>query len=694
MKANETNVLSLIGGLDKVFIIPPFQRNYEWGYEQCTELFNDIIKAYNIKRNHYLGNIVYFVGENNGASYNEFILIDGQQRVTSILLLLCALRDSADNDSLFNSINKRYLVNDTGDNRYRIRLKQTAYDSECFTEIIDRNFRSMSSNNISRNYLHFKKLINSSMISPKDIYETITKLEVVDVNLQIENDLAAIQTIFEKINSTGKQLTPADLIRNYLLLANNSCEQEELYHSYWVKIENRIKNENISRFARDYLILNIFEDVQDKNIYKMFKEYFDKSNIAHKDILNDLYKYSEYYEWLKFENCPIEKIRKVIKLLNYVKSDDVYPLYLYLFEKKYDDDKYELYKILNLISDFMLRYRIVSPSGGGGALRAVVHQLLEKLNSGIILDDYESIYYELSNSNTPAGRFPNDIEFKNSLMDSVNTTYAKLVLVKIEEFEKNNELVDLSKITIEHIMPQTLTDWWVNNFGSKEAAEIIYEKYLNCIGNLAPISKSYNSKNSNKSWLEKRENLKDVQFIITSETYKFEQWDETNIKIRNDNISDRACKAITSPLDRTRKYQTKNSTNSFESGLYPISDLTTPMSGTKLEYLIYADTNYQVTKWKNLLNLICLIGFNYDNKKFEELVAENKIHKATSKTNYPLKDPIISVNKKLLIDAKKIGNSIYYSEGTISSQRARFYSKKIMDIFGLTDKIQIYVTEK
>jgi len=694
MKANETNVLSLIGGLDKVFIIPPFQRNYEWGYEQCSELFNDIIKAYTIKRNHYLGNIVYFVGENNGASYNEFILIDGQQRVTSILLLLCALRDSEDNDSLFNSINKRYLVNDTGDNRYRIRLKQTAYDSECFTEIIDRNFRSMSSNNISRNYFHFKKLINSCTISPKDIYETITKLEVVDVNLQIENDLAAIQTIFEKINSTGKQLTPADLIRNYLLLANNSFEQEQLYHKYWVKIEKRIKNENISRFARDYLILNIFEDVQEKNIYKMFKEYFENANIKHKVILNDLYKYSEYYEWLKFENCPFEKINKVIKILNYVKSDDVYPLYLYLFEKKFVDNKTELLNILNLISDFMIRYRIVSPSGGGGALRAVVHQLLEKLNSGIILDDYDSIYYELSNSNTPAGRFPNDTEFKNSLMDSVNTTYAKLVLVKIEEFEKNNELVDLSKITIEHIMPQTLTDWWVNNFGSKELAESIYEKYLNCIGNLAPISKSYNSKNSNKSWQEKRENLKDVQFVITSETYKFEQWDEKNIKKRNNNISNRACKAITSPLDRTRKYQTKNSTNNFESGLYPISDLTTPMSGTKLEYLIFEDQNFQVTKWKNLLNLVCLIGYNYDNKQFEKLVIENIIHKATSKTNYPLKDPIISKNKKLLIDAKKIGDSIFYSEGTISSQRARVYSKQIMDFFGLTDKIQIYVKEK
>lgn len=694
MRATETNVLSFIGGLDKVFIIPPFQRNYEWTYEQCEELFNDIITAHKNKKNHYLGNIVYYVGKNNGASYSEFILVDGQQRVTSILLLLCALRDAIGDQSVFDSVNKRYLINDTNENRFRIRLKQTSYDAKSFIAIIDKTPIEKDDNNVSKNYFYFKKLISNSNIDPKEIYETIPKLEVVDVNLQIEDDLGAIQTVFEKINSTGKRLTPADLIRNYLLLANTSAEQERLYEDYWVKIEQKIKNDNISRFARDYLILNVFEDVPENKIYKMFKAHFDAAEALHIDILRDMYKYSEYYKWLKFENCPNDKINKTIKLLNFVKSDDVYPLYLYLFDTHYEEDKTKLLKILVLLSDFMLRYRVVSPSGGGGALRSVVQQLLEGLNLGVVENSYQGIYYELSNSSAPSGRFPDDKEFIQSLINAVNTNYAKAVLLKIEEYERHNVLVPLSDVTIEHIMPQTLSDWWINNFGGAEKAEEVHAEYLNCIGNLTPISQSYNSKISNKPWDVKRSHLADVQFVITSEVSSNLEWKEENIQTRNVDVAERACKSITPPLQRERKYQTKNTTGEFEAGVYAISDISTPMSGTALEYLIYDNQNIEITTWKDFLCKVCEIAYSIDHNLFEDIVVENKIHKATSKNNFPYKDPIITEIKNLLIEAKPIGDTCYFSEGNISSDRARVYAKQLMDIYGATDRVQISVRER
>lgn len=168
---------------------------------------------------------------------------------------MCALRDTFNNKDEIKRINNRYLINDTGDFRFRVRLKQTAYDSQSFISIIDNSPIENDSNNVTKNYMHFTELINKSDVSVNDIYETIPKLEIVDVNLQISDDLGAVQTIFEKINSTGKRLTPADLIRNYLLLANTSAEQERLYQDYWVKIEQVVKNDNISRFARDYLII-------------------------------------------------------------------------------------------------------------------------------------------------------------------------------------------------------------------------------------------------------------------------------------------------------------------------------------------------------------------------------------------------------------------------------------------------------
>lgn len=432
----------------------------------------------------------------------------------------------------------------------------------------------------------------------------------------------------------------------------------------------------------------------ESKIYKIFKEHFDTAESLRVDILRDMYKYSEYYKWLKFENCPNDKINKTIKLLNFVKSDDVYPLYLYLFNTHYEEDKIELLKIFTLLSDFMLRYRVVSPSGGGGALRSVVQQILEGLNLGVVENSYQGIYYELSNSSAPSGRFPDDSEFMQSLMNAVNMNYAKAVLLKIEENERHNVPVPLADVTVEHIMPQTLSDWWIKNFEGEENAEEVHSEYLNCIGNLTPISQSYNLKISNKSWDFKRSRLADVQFVITSEVAQNLEWKEQNIQKRNSDVAKRACISITAPLQRERKYQTKNTTGEFEAGVYPISDIGTPMAGTVLEYLIYDNQNIEITTWKDFLCKVCEIAYSIDANLFEDIVVENKIHKATSKNNFPYKDPIITEIKNLLIEAKPIGNTSYFSEGNISSDRARVYAKQLMDIYGATDRVQISVRKR
>lgn len=504
--------------------------------------------------------------------------------------------------------------------------------------------------------------------------------------------LETVQTVFEKINSTGKKLTPADLIRNYLLLANSSKEQEKLYKQYWVKIEQTVKNENISRFARDYLVMNTFDDVPEDSIYKNFKEHF--SDFNHLDILSELSSLSKYFAWLIFENSPNSEINHIISYLNLLKTDDVYPLYLYLFYKLYDTNIKELKSILELLSDFMLRYRIVSPSGGGGALRAVIHQLLEKLNSEEIQITYDNILFELSNSNTIAGRYPDDREFKEALMcsNNLNYRYARVVLLKIEEFEKKNIKVSQKDVTIEHLMPQKLSEWWINYLGGKESAEIIYDKYINCIGNLTPMSTEYNSKNSNKPWDKKLNQIKDVQFVITSEIYNSKEWKEENIIKRNEDIAARACRATISPIQRTRQYQTKGASEEFIEGLYPISDITTPMSGTHIVAIIYGNTVTSVSSWNEFLKTICEIVYNLDDSIMKKIIRDNCIHKATSTKNYPDKDPIITNKQSLLQVPKEVAmDSGIYIEGCISSNRARFYAKQILDIYGLTEEFQIQV---
>ena len=691
MKATETNVINFVSGYDKVFLIPPFQRNYDWSNVQCEELFNDIVNAYRENSTHYIGNIIYYMSENSGASYHEFVLIDGQQRVTTILLLLCALRDLSDDQSFIDAINHRYLINHTSDLRFRVRLKQTAYDTDSFTAIIDKQPLIAKDNNVVRNYNLFKNLIQASGIACKDIYETLSRLEMVDINLQINNDLNKIQTVFEKINSTGKRLTPADLIRNYLLLSNSFAEQESLYNNYWVKIEREVGNDNISKFARDYLIMQIYEDFAEENTYKRFKDHFNETNISHIDILKEMYVYSEYYSWLIFQNCPNSKINKSIKFLKLLKTDDARPLYVYIMSKLYGKDDVPLCKIMDLLVDFFLRYRMVAPSGGGGSLRSVIYQLLEKLNAEEIKLDYDSILFELSNSVTPSGRFPEDDEFKAALMEDVNINYARVALVKLEEFERSNISVDINEITVEHLMPQTRTAWWISALGGEEEADRIYDKYLNCIGNLGPISPSYNSKNSNKPWSEKVKNLRDVQFVVTSEVACLTKWDETEIEKRNDALSDRICTAITSPLTRTRKFSAKG-VNNGQSGIYPISDLSNSLAGSDVCSLIYKGDILELDTWRSVLVEMSKILIKNDSSKFNKLVEENAIHKSTSTRNHPYKDPIFTTIKEKLVAPQLIENTQYYVEGCLSSHRVRVYAKQLAEYFNDLEAFNIEIT--
>ncbi len=682
MKATETTILNFIGGFDKAFIIPPFQRNYEWGKEQCLELFCDIEKTCQLGRPHYLGNVIYYYGENSGASYTELVLIDGQQRVTSILLLLCALRDLIDDENVKKSINKRYLLNDTSDDRFRIRLKQTAYDSNGFNQIIYGEEPDNKNGNVALNYNYFTELIKGSNIDPKLIYESIVKVEVVEVNLQISNELDAVQTVFEKINSTGKPLSASDLIRNLLLTATSTKDQERLYNAYWIEIEKLLKNENISRFSRDYLIIKQFEDVPEKNIYKKFKEFFHEGSATNEDILKEMRKLSKRYAWLKFENCPDEYINRRIKMLNILKSEDLYPLYLLLIDSMYDDARVELKKIFNLLTDYMLRFRIVAPSGGGGDLRSIVQELIENISSGTVEYSYEAILYELSNSPSPNNRFPLDNEFKKQLMDSVNPAYAKVLLMKIDEHETKNIPVEINKITIEHLMPQTFTSWWKGNFGGEDKAREIQEKYLNCIGNLSIVSQSYNSSFKNYPWDKKKESLRDVQFVITSEiAQKYFNWKEENIQHRNINISERAVSALISPLKRERAYRSRDKSDSYTPGVYPLSDQSIPMNGSTITAVIYNNITYECNRWKDLLAVLVGILIDKQVEHLKEIVNKNLIHKATSKKNYPDKDPVISFNPEHLIEAVRVKNSNFYCEGCISNIRARVYAKQILDCF-------------
>ena len=673
------NIMEFLRDSEKVFIIPPFQRNYEWEETQCEELFEDIkLIAGEENKTHYLGNIVHYINKDTVADGTQYILIDGQQRITTILILLCALRNCDKENVVQNSIYEKYLINGIEGNDFKTKLKQTLYDQDAFSALV-LNENSNTDNRVFKNYEYFKKLIEKeqSKISLKNLVDALKRIEIAEIDLEVKNDLETVQRIFEKINSTGKPLTMGDLIRNFLLLSKDLTEQEDLYKNYWLKIENNILSKNVSVFAKDYLVMKIFEDVKDSEVYKKFKQVFGEDSNTKEKILKDMTKYSEYYSWilepntlLSTQNRKKEVIKKLIEEVNYIGAIDFRALLMLLLEKMYDEKNIiELEKILKLLRDFLLRYRIVKVSRGGGGLTGVVTDLIKKISTNEIECNYENIYFELSNNKNSSGKFPRDDEFKQALQESVDEAYAKLVLSIIEENEKPNDIpIDVSKITIEHIMPKKLDSYWKKDLGNDAVS--IHEKFLKSIGNQVPLSKKWNSSLSNKVFIEKRKKYIEQQFSITREIADFEKWDEEELIKRNMDISERACNYIISPLKRDYD----------DNEVITFGDKIEDIKNKKIQEIKYNDKEYSVKNWKDLSHKISEILYENIKDKFETISA-------------PKKRLIVSVNdKEKLKNAKQIKNSKFYCETEIKLSIDNFkYAGIIAKHFNQEDKFKIIV---
>lgn len=335
MKADNLSFLEFIGAGKRTFYIPVYQRNYDWKDMQCITLFRDIenIALDEKRNNHFLGTIVYVEGDST-ANFRQFIVIDGQQRLTSIMILLKAILDSTKNEELKQEIKECYLINRFSPEQLRIKLKPMKSDSFNFQKLINGHIDEMEESQISRNYKLFLELIEQSNLTPEEIYQGIQKLEIVYIQLTKEKENP--QLIFESLNSTGLDLTQADLIRNYLLMGQEYAQQENLYKEYWVKLEKMLPDVMISDFIRDYLTLKTGIIPNKDRVYNSFKNYYQKlSNYDAEGFLDELTTYGKYYSWFKYCNSPDDEVNGRLSQLQKLKSTTVYPFLLNIFEDYY-----------------------------------------------------------------------------------------------------------------------------------------------------------------------------------------------------------------------------------------------------------------------------------------------------------------------------------------------------------------------
>ncbi|MGL2372743.1 GmrSD restriction endonuclease domain-containing protein [Helicobacter pylori] len=567
MKADAIKLLDFIGkSQEKQLVIPIYQRVYSWEKEQCKQLWDDIIKTGgNDQMNgHFIGSIVFVQDGIYTTNYNELLIIDGQQRLTTITLLFIALRDHlSDKDEFLEKfsrqkIQNRYLINsdEKGDKKFKLILSEP--DRDTLLSLIDEDRRKPSepSLKIMENFKLFEEWIRKNTDKLETIFKGLEKLMVVEISLERGKDNP--QLIFESMNSTGKDLTQTDLIRNYILMGLEPKKQKIFYKKYWRAMEEDFEqNETLfNQFFRHYLTIKTREIPNINKVYEAFKRYQQERGIETEVLLQDLQKYCGFFCRIVFKKEADKDLNKALSFLVDLEMDVIYPLLLELYSDYSDGvlSKADFIPIIALVESYICR-RAVCGLGTNG-----LNKVFPSFTKHIQKDEYFKSLKAHFGYLTEKQRFPNNDEFKNLFItiDFYHFLKKEYFFERLENFD-TKEPVNTKECTTEHIMPQTLTKEWKRDLG--ENFQEIHEKYLHTIGNLTLTG--YNKEYSNNSFQEKRDmekGFKQSPLRLNQSLKDLESFGEKEIEKRANDLADWALKIWTYPkldAETLEKYKQK-----------------------------------------------------------------------------------------------------------------------------------------
>lgn len=513
MKAEDTLVTNLLEGA-KQFIVPIFQRDYSWGTKHCQQLWKDVIRVGSDPKvkGHFLGSVVYVAAEDNTATITRWLLIDGQQRMTTLTLLLVALRDqmkqvqgngdSGDEVSTPEELDDYYLRNrhGKGDRRHKLHLRRADHDT--LIALLDgKDIPDAASERVKENFLFLRDLVAQADV--QTVYAGIKKLVVVDVSLT--RGLDDPQMIFESLNSTGVDLTQADLIRNFVLMRLDESSQTQLYEEHWQPIEQafgRRYRTEFDKFVKDFLTLQMRPGTPLKaaDIYHEFRSYF--SRIVEKrgvdGILSDLRRFGTYYTAFSLgqEKQPaLKEAFARLRSLVEVASPVVLTLYDY-HERAKTLSAGEFVEAIELLESFVFRRSVCDMQTR--SLGQIFASLAYRITENQPLLSLKVALYRQGKKR----RFPTDAEFREALetRDVYDMRTCFYLLDRLENFSK--ERIDTSNFSIEHVMPQNedLRPEWRTMLGSDW--KTVQETWLHRLGNLTLTG--YNSTYSDKPFSDKK----------------------------------------------------------------------------------------------------------------------------------------------------------------------------------------------
>lgn len=614
MKGEAQPLIKFFDGSDKRFIIPLYQRNYDWKIENCQQLFNDLLKLHKTKRkSHFFGSIVSSI---ENGSEDRFI-IDGQQRITTVSLILIALVNAykaneieASDQKITEKIFKRYLVDEYQEDERKVKLKPIKKDMQAFDALLYKSKDSyVKESNVTRNYDFFYEEILKSHLSVDEIFETVKRLEVINIKLEDDDDA---QLIFESLNSTGLDLSEADKIRNYLLMSLSPAQQDDLYSRFWNPIEEKTDYEPTS-FVRDYLTMKQGKIGRIDKIYFIFKDYAESSSMDRAALMEDMYHYAQIYHQINNAETAVEKLDRKLRQLRTLDSTIMYPFFMAFFDyaEKYGMSVDERYKVLDIVEAYFARRIICNlPSNALNKVFATLHKdvmnLMEKNTTPQGALYYIDVLTYMLLNKARSSVFPRDDEVRTEF--AVRQVYKipapnRLFILERLENQDNKERHEVVKqlsnkeITIEHIMPQTLSEKWKTSLG--ENWETIHQQYLHTMANLTLTG--YNSQYSNLTFVEKRDmekGFKDSAFRLNNYVKDCEKWTEDELLERQQLLLNVFMKLW--PMPSTSFEPARRDAESVS-----MDEEDFEFTGKKLQAYIYKGVRYTVNTWKEMLIQVC-----------------------------------------------------------------------------------------
>ena len=549
MKATEANLLEFIKKSNQ-FSIPIYQRIYSWTENECERLWDDIMTtgSRNVP-SHFIGSIMYIEkGLYHVSNSEPLLVIDGQQRLTTVSLLLEALARKIGDNEIIDGFSKRkikeyYLTNylEKGDRKYKLLLSQN--DRDTYISIIEqKEYPKEYSLRIKSIFEYFKDKINAlSEDEIKNLCIGLLKLFIVDISLDRDHDNP--QLIFESMNSTGKDLTQADLIRNFMLMRLDIETQKCLYEDYWhpmeVEFGQQAYTTYFDSFMRHYLTMKTGTIPRIDEVYEEFKKYFYNQKIDNEKALKEFKKYAAYFCAMALDKEEDKELKEAFSDLRDLKVDVSYPFLLELYNDYKENilSKENFIEIIRLIESYVFRRAIC------GIPTNSLNKTFASFSKSIRKEKYLESVKAHFNLMTSYRRFPNDEEFVTELRyrDLYNFRSRSYWLRRLENYDRK-ERVNVNEYTIEHILPQNtnLNQRWIQALGHDW--QKIQEKYVHTLGNLTLTG--YNSEYSDKFFTEKRDmkgGFKESPLKLNRGLANLDTWNEETILQRAENLS---CEAL------------------------------------------------------------------------------------------------------------------------------------------------------